>query len=199
MSDLSRRDAVQLLAGIPLLAAGLSPRTITRAVESARAAQAAATAGAPFTPAFFTTHELETVRLLVDYIIPKDERSGSATDAAVPEFMDFILNDQKSMQTPTRGGLAWLDTECRERFGQSFVTASDRQRRQVLDDIAWPAKARPALSQGVAFFNDFRDLTASGFFSSKMGVEDLQYLGNVFVHEWQGCPPEALKKLGESY
>ncbi|HTO72280.1 MAG TPA: gluconate 2-dehydrogenase subunit 3 family protein [Gemmatimonadales bacterium] len=196
MSDLSRRDAVQLMAGIPLLAAGLSPRTITQAVESARAAQAAA---APFTPVWFTAHEYQTVRLLVDYLIPRDARSGSATDAGVPEFMDFILNDQKSMQTPMRGGLAWLDTECRERFNQSFMLASDTQRRQVLDDIAWPATARPAMSQGVAFFNDFRDLTASGFFSSKMGVEDLQYLGNTVVAEWNGCPPEALKKLGVNY
>ena len=196
MTELSRRDAVQLMAGIPLLAAGLSPRTITRAVESARAAQAAA---APFTPAWFTAHEYQTVRLLADYIIPKDARSGSATDAGVPEFMDFILNDQKNMQTPMRGGLAWLDTECRERFNQSFLLASDAQRRQVLDDIAWPAKARPALSQGVSFFSDFRDLTASGFFSSKMGVEDLQYLGNTIVMEWNGCPPEALKKLGVNY
>lgn len=199
MSDISRRDAVQLLAGIPLLAAGLSPRTIARAVESARAAQSAMAAGNSFVPAFFTAHEYQTVRLLADYVIPKDTRSGSATDAGVPEFMDFIVNDQKEMQTPTRGGLAWLDTECRERFAQSFLTATDPQRRQLLDDIAWPAKARPAMSQGVAFFNDFRDLTASGFFSSKMGVEDLQYLGNVFVHEWEGCPPEALKKLGVSY
>ena len=199
MSDLTRRDAVQLLAGIPLLAVGLSPRTIARAVESARAAQAATAAGESFAPAFFTTHEYETVRLLVDYIIPKDARSGSATEAGVPEFMDFIVNDQQGMQTATRGGLAWLDTECRERFKQSFVTASDTQRRRVLDDIAWPRTARPELSQGVAFFSDFRDVTASGFFSSKMGVEDLQYLGNVFVHEWQGCPPEALAKLGVTY
>lgn len=199
MNQLSRRDALQLMAGIPLLAAGLSPKTITRAVESARAAQAAATAGQAFTPVFFTAHELDTVNLLVNYIIPRDDRSGSATDAAVPEFMDFILNDQKGMQTPTRGGLAWLDTECRERFGQTFVLASDRDRRQLLDLIAYPAKAPKELSQGVSFFNDFRDLTASGFFSSKMGVEDLQYLGNVFVHEWEGCPPAALAKLGVKY
>jgi len=199
MTDLSRRDALQLMAGIPMLAAGLSPKSITRAVESAHAARAAAANGQAFVPAFFSAHELETVKLLVNYIIPKDDRSGSATDAGVPEFMDFVLNEQKGMQTPMRGGLAWLDTECRERFAKSFMLASDEQRRQILDDIAYPAKARKSLSQGVSFFNDFRDLTASGFFSSKMGVEDLQYLGNAFVHEWDGCPPEALKKLGVSY
>lgn len=199
MTELNRRDALQVIAGIPMLAAGLSPRTISRAVASAHAAQAAASAGQAFTPAFFTAHELETVKLLVNYIIPKDDRSGSATDAGVPEFMDFVLNEHKDMQTPMRGGLAWIDTQCRERFGKTFMLAGDGERRQVLDDIAWPAKASKDLSQGVNFFNDFRDLTASGFFSSKMGVEDVQYLGNTFVMEWKGCPPEALKKLGVSY
>jgi gluconate 2-dehydrogenase gamma chain len=192
----TRRETIQILAGIPLLAAGLSPQTVVRGVEAARRAR---DAGSPYTPVFFTPHEYQTVVVLVDYIIPRDGRSGSATDAAVPEFIDYIVGYEKSMQTPTRGGLAWLDTECRERFGQPFLGASDGQRRAVLDDIAWPKKARPEMSQGVAFFSDFRDLTASGFFSSKMGVEDLQYLGNTVVPEWTGCPPEALSKLGVSY
>jgi gluconate 2-dehydrogenase gamma chain len=196
MSDLTRRDTLQILAGIPLLAAGLSPQTVVRGVEAARRARESGTA---YTPVFFTAHEYQTVVVLVDYIIPRDGRSGSATDAAVPEFIDYIVGYEKSMQTPTRGGLAWLDTQCRERFGQTFLGATGAQRRAVLDDIAWPAKARPEMSQGVAFFNDFRDLTASGFFSSRMGVEDLQYLGNTVVPEWQGCPPAALEKLGVRY
>lgn len=194
-SQIGRREALQILAGIPLLISGLSPATVQRAVLSAQSALAAPS----FTPVFFTPHEWQTVRVLVDIIIPRDDRSGSATDAGVPEFMDFILNDQAGMQTGTRGGLAWLDTECRGRFGKNFVDCADAQRRQVLDDIAWPKKARPEMSQGVAFFNDFRDLTASGFYSSKLGVEDLQYLGNTVVAEWKGCPPEALAKLGVRY
>ena len=196
MPDVTRRDTLQILAGIPLLAAGLSPRTVVRAVESARRAREA---GAGYTPVFFTAHEYQTVVILVDIIIPRDERSGSATDAAVPQFIDYIVWDQKDMQTPIRGGLAWLDNECRERFGKTFLEAGDSQRLAVLDDIAWPKKARPEMSQGVAFFNEFRDLTASGFFSSRMGVEDLQYLGNTVVPEWKGCPPAALEKLGVSY
>jgi hypothetical protein len=180
--------------GIPLLAAGLSPDLVRRATGAARLAK-----GVSYAPAFFTAHEWQTVRILVDLIIPRDERSGSATDAGVPEFMDFILNDQTDMQNPMRGGLAWLDNECRDRFGKAFVECSDTERTAVLDDIAWPAKAKPELSNGVEFFNQMRDLTASGFFSSKMGVEDLQYLGNRVVAEWQGCPPEALAKLGVSY
>lgn len=193
--QVSRRDAVRLLAGIPLLAAGLSPRSVVRGTAAARSALAATS----FAPAFFTAHEYATVRVLVDLIIPKDDRSGGATDAGVPEFMDFILHENPGMQTPIRGGLGWLDLESEERFGKPFVEIGETSRRAILDDIAWPGKARPEMSQGVAFFNRFRDFTASGFFSSQMGVADLQYLGNEFVMEWKGCPPAALQKLGVSY
>jgi hypothetical protein len=119
-----------------------------------------------------------------------------AIDAGVPEFMDFILNENPGMQTGIRGGLAWLDQESRQRFGQEFIDTADANRRAILDDIAWPKRARPEFSHGVAFFNSFRDLAASGFFSSRLGVEDLRYIGNQFVMEWKGCPPEALAKLG---
>jgi Gluconate 2-dehydrogenase subunit 3 len=195
MSDVTRREAMQILGGIPLLAAGLSPRSVSRAAIAAREALAAAT----FEPAFFTAHELATVRVLVDLIIPRDERSGSATDAGVPEFMDFILNENSGKQTAIRGGLAWLDGAAYGLSGKTFLETGEADRRRILDQIAWPARAKPEASQGVAFFNDFRDFTASGFFSSRMGVEDLRYLGNQVVPEWQGCPPEALRKLGVSY
>jgi hypothetical protein len=95
-----------------------------------------------------------------------------------------------------RGGLAWLDLECQDRHDKTFLDCTADQRTAVLDDIAWPQKAKPELSQGIAFFSSFRDLTAGGFFSSKMGVEDLKYLGNTMNPNWSGCPPEALKKLG---
>jgi hypothetical protein len=188
---MNRREALQLMSAVPLLAAGLSPADVTRAASAARAA-----IGTDFTPAFFTAHEYATVRMLAELVIPRDGRSGGALDAGVPQFMDFILAENPGMQTPMRGGLAWLETESRERFGAEFIATQDVQRRAILDEIAWPKKAKPAYSQGVAFFNRFRDLTASGFFSSEIGVKDLQYRGNEFVMEWAGCPPEALRKLG---
>jgi hypothetical protein len=163
----------------------------------AQAAQTAAkTTGAAFKPKFFTAHEYATVRMLVDIIIPKDERSGSATEAAVPEFMDFIMVDDPGRQLAMRGGLAWLDRECVTRFDKTFVNCAAAERTQVLDAIAWPQKAAPELSHGVAFFNSFRDLTSSGFWTSRMGMKDIAYMGNVYVPEWTGCPDEVLKKLG---
>src|SRR6266550_6017058 len=109
--------------------------------------------GTTYEPKAFTAHEWETVRVLVDLIIPKDERSGSATEAGVPEFMDFMLGDDPDLQTPVRGGLAWLDHECADRYGKTFVACTAAERTAVLDDVAWPAKAKPEHAVGVAFFN----------------------------------------------
>lgn len=196
MSDINRRSLLQLIAAAPL-AAGFT-WTDAEAAQAHQHAQAARTgaAKAPFKPKFFTARELATAGLLANTIIPKDERSGSATDAGVLEFMDFMMHDQPARQTAMRGGLAWIDLECERRFDKRFVDCTADERSAVLDDIAWPAKATPEFSQGVAFFNSFRDLTASGFWSSKMGVTDLQYMGNTFVAEWNGCPDDVLKKLG---
>jgi len=197
MSKINRRSMLQMLGAAPAVA-GLT-WTDAEAAQAAKAAQTARTPAAakgPYKPKFFTAHEWATVRVLVDLIIPKDDRSGSATDAGVPEFMDFMMDDQPNRQTAMRGGLAWIDLECQERHDKTFLDCTAAERTAVLDDIAWPQKAKPEMSQGVAFFNSFRDLTASGFFSSKMGVEDLKYLGNVMNASWTGCPDEALKKLG---
>jgi gluconate 2-dehydrogenase gamma chain len=196
--DTNRRTVLRMIAAGPV-AAGFA-WTEAEAQQAHQHAQAAQTAakqtGAPFKPKFFTPHEYATVRMLVDIIIPKDERSGSATDAAVPEFMDFIMGDEPGRQLAMRGGLAWLDRECVSRFDKTFVTCTDAERTQVLDAIAWPQKAAPEMSHGVAFFNSFRDLTASGFWTSRMGIKDLAYIGNVYVPEWKGCPDDVLKKLG---
>ena len=202
MTRISRRDALARLATIPLAAAFAFDRGALDRAAGLTRALAAADAVAPFVPRFFTAREWETVRLLVDYVIPRDERSGSATDARVPEFMDFMLADaeaSRSSRVAMRGGLAWMDVECRERFTRRFAGCTDAQRRSVLDDIAWPATARPALSQGSAFFTHFRDFTASGFFSTEIGWRDLGYEGNGVYPSWEGCPPAALDKLGVRY
>jgi len=201
MKTISRRTALKAFASAPVAAAIVW--TPAEAEQAQRRSQQARTdadkLGAPYHPKFFTAHEWTAVGVLVDLIIPKDERSGSATDAGVPEFMDFMMIDEPRRQTAMRGGLALIDRLCEQRFDKRFIDCTDQQRRAVLDDIAFPAKATPATSQAVAFFSSFRDLTASGFWSSKIGVDDLKYIGNAYVREWKGCPDEALKKLGVSY
>ncbi len=201
MTSISRRAALKIVAGAPV-AAAMAWTSVEADEAQRRAAQARAAAteqGRAYQPKFFTAHEYATVAVLVDLIIPRDERSGSATDAGVPEFMDFMMIDEPSRQTAMRGGLAMIDRLCEERFEKRFVDATADERRSVLDVIAYPARATPQTSQAVAFFSSFRDLTASGFWSSKIGVDDLKYTGNTYVREWKGCPDEALKKLGVSY
>jgi gluconate 2-dehydrogenase gamma chain len=197
-AKIKRRTLLQMMATAPLAASMTwTPAEAAQAHEQAQAARAtAAKTKAAYKPKFFNPHEWATVSMLVDIIIPKDERSGSATDAGVPEFMDFIINDQEPRQNAMRGGLAWLDFECQRRFDKMFVDCTDDERSQVLDDIAWPQKGAPEMSHGVAFFNSFRDLTATGFWTTKMGMQDLQYMGNTFVPVWKGCPDEALERLG---
>jgi hypothetical protein len=198
MNNLNRRDLLKLISAAPL-AAGFA-LTDAEAHEAHRLAsaarQAAQQAGKAYTPKFFTAHEYETVQMLAELIIPADDRSGGAKDAGVPEFMDFTMADQPARQVAMRGGLGWLDLECQTRFDKTFAGVTDAQRREVLDDLSTYGQVKPGLTHGQAFFRSFRDLTASGFWTSKMGITDLGYIGNVPAGEWNGCPPEALNKLG---
>ena len=205
---ISRRRALQVLGTVPVAAAlgqqpGQQPKPLRPGVTPPVPTTATAPAhAAPAGPKFFNEHEWKTVRVLVDYVIPRDARSGSATDAKVPEYIDYLLSEKDASlnnQTAWRGGLAWMDTESTKRFGRTFIQAADAQRRQILDDIAYPDKAKPEMRYGVAFFNRLRDMTASGFFSSAIGWQDVQYIGNVFNPGYDGCPPAALEKLGVTY
>jgi gluconate 2-dehydrogenase gamma chain len=198
VSDLTRRDLVTLL-GVTAAAAACGRRPGGTSAEAKR--QADSTAALMQAPQFFTPHEFATVTLLADLVIPADERSGSASDAGVPAYIDFSLREveEETMRLAMRGGLAWLDAESARRFGRTFVDAAPAQRIAILDDIAWPARVVPALANGAAFFSDFRDLVATAYWSSRLGVRDLQYQGNVALPEWNGCPEAALRKLGVSY
>lgn len=147
---------------------------------------------------FFSKHEMATIAILADIIVPKDEVSGSATEAKVPEFLEFIVKDMPSHQTPLRGGLRWLDMQCFKQFEKSFVDCSAEQRIAIVDQIAYPEKAKPEMAQGVAFFNLMRDLTLTGFYTSEMGVKDLDYRGNV-PNKWNGVPEDVLKQYKMAY
>ncbi len=144
---------------------------------------------------FFNAHEMATITVLADIIIPKDEISGSASDAHVPEFIEFIVKDEPEHQLPMRGGLRWLDVQCLNRYGNEFKSCTPGQQTEIVSDIAYPFKPKPGLEQGVAFFNKMRDLTAIGFFTSKMGIEDLSYKGNS-PGKWEGVPQDVLKQYG---
>ncbi|UYZ63908.1 gluconate 2-dehydrogenase subunit 3 family protein [Hymenobacter weizhouensis] len=144
---------------------------------------------------FFTEHEMATITVLADIIIPRDEKSGSASDAKVPDFIEFIVKDIPEHQLPMRGGLRWLDVQCLNRFGHSFVECTPQQQIEMVTEIAYPLKAKKEMKQGVTFFNRMRDLTASGFFTSKIGIADIGYAGNA-PNKWTGVPVDVLKQYG---
>ncbi len=144
---------------------------------------------------FFTADERETVRVLANLVIPADERSGDAEEAGCVEFIEFMMLDQPVHQVPMRGGLNWLNKECLHRYGKVFTDCSRQEQTALLDLIAFPEVAPPELSQGVAFFNRFRNFVATGFWTSQMGIDDLQYMGNKPT-VWNGPPEEWLERLG---
>ncbi|HLX90671.1 MAG TPA: gluconate 2-dehydrogenase subunit 3 family protein [Puia sp.] len=144
---------------------------------------------------FFDVHEIATITVLADIIIPKDEKSGSATDAKVPEFIEFIVKDEPQHQLPLRGGIKWLDVKCLRRYGNDFKSCTPGQQEEIVTAIAYPSIATADMQPGVAFFNKMRDLTAIGFFTSKMGIDDLGYKGNI-PNQWEGVPHDILKQYG---
>ena len=147
---------------------------------------------------FFDEHEMKTIAVLSDIIIPKDETSGSATEAGVPDFIEFIAKDMPHYQTPLRGGIKWLDIQCMKRYGSDFASCTSTQQIEIVDEIAFPEKAKPEMKQGVSFFNTMRDLTACGFFTSKIGIADLGYAGNK-PNQWDGVPADVLQQYGLKY
>ncbi|MEO7310217.1 MAG: gluconate 2-dehydrogenase subunit 3 family protein [Chitinophagaceae bacterium] len=147
---------------------------------------------------FFTPEEMATIAILSDIIIPKDETSGSATEAKVPDFIEFIVKDMPKHQVPMRGGLRWLDMQSLTRFEKPFTDITEKQRLEIVDEIAYPKKAKPTMKQGVAFFTLVRNLVATGFYTSEIGVKDIGYKGNV-PNQWNGVPDDVLKQYGMAY
>ncbi len=201
MSDLNRREVLASLASIPV-ALAIPREDIERAAAHAHdvveAEELAAQQGrqpTQYVPKNFTADEYRLVRLLVDYVIPRDARSGSATQAGVPQFMDFMLGENAGMRTWMRDGLSWVNAECRRRFDQGFISCTEPQRKELLDAIAYPRRAEAEDRPGVEFFNRFRNLTSSGFWTSRMGIADLGYTGNRPVSQWVGTPAPVLAWL----
>ena len=206
---MERREMMKLLAALPLGGWALTHAELADAVELMEQQQPPTQHVPPQQPprarppaaanvyktGFFTALEWRTVRVLADIVIPRDARSGSASDAGVPQFMDFVMQEYPTNQARMRDGLGWLNAESRTRFGVPFPDATAAQRIALVDSIAYPAKAKPEHAAGVRFFSSFRDLTASGFFTSRIGVKDIGFMGNVPQAAWNGCSPAAERHI----
>lgn len=192
--DVSRRGLFQIIGTAPAVAAIVSGSASAQTHEHQSPPQHPA--AGPYHRQTFDDHQWRTVHVLCDLIVPADERSGSASEAGVPEFLDDWIafrteqDGNQNLRAQILGGLMWLDRESNAQFQKDFAEASAGQQKQILDRIAYPKRAAKEDQPWVHFFNEFRSLTVSGFFSSKMGVKDLPYLGNTAVAEWKGCDPK---------
>ena len=203
---MDRRKSLKLIAtgaiAIPAVIAGCNTEEVNKPVAPVgkdeltidRAPEEVAAHKKLMSETFFNDHEIKTIAVLSDIIIPADEISGSATDAKVPEFIEFIVKDKPELQTPMRGGLRWLDIQCNKTFQKSFIDCTQQQQLQLIDQIAYPAKASPQMKQGVSFFNLMRNLTATGFYTSAIGIKDIDYKGNK-PNQWNGVPDDVLRSF----
>jgi gluconate 2-dehydrogenase gamma chain len=193
MQGISRRDLLRnlsvsvaggsVLAVIPAEAAELVHQLVHKE-------KAAAVAG-KYAPKYFSPIQYEALTALCDTIIPKDEKSGGAIEAGAPEFIDLLTSENEDYQLELGGGFMWLDNYCVDNYDHTFLECTPAQQKEVLDLIAYRknAMADPSLSQGVAFFAFLREMTCDGFYTSKIGIADLEYIGNVAIAEFPGCPP----------
>lgn len=204
--DISRREALRRIGGGALgMGAGYALPSPVLASFLRRLQEG-------YEWAFLRPDEVETMTALADTIIPADERSGSASDAGTVEYVDFVLSISDGReQVEWHEELRWLDRmavrlraegageETPEAEAGAFARVSEEIRREILDLVAWPAEVAPGLEERAEWFTRVRDLVGAGFFSSRMGVEDIGYAGNTTVPGWEGAPPEALDELGLDY
>lgn len=150
-------------------------------------------------PLTFTPEQHATVSALCDVILPADERSPSASQLKVPDFIDEWVSAPYPRHRRDRAqvlaGLAWVNAESRKRFKKSFVELSEGEKQKVCDDICYAPKAKPKFREAASFFATFRSLSMSGFYTSPQGMKDIQYVGNVPLTKFDGPPPEVLAFL----
>jgi hypothetical protein len=192
-SKISRRDILKSLT-IGTFAGSVLSVIPAEAAEMAHKmveADKAKSATGVYAPKFFSAQQYKTLQNLCQTIIPADADSGGALEAGAPEFIDLLTSENEDYQLTLGGGLMWLESTCGDRYGNDFLSCTPTQQKEILDLIAYGKNAlsHPEISQGIEFFALLRMLTADGFFTSKIGIQYLGYIGNTFLAEFPGCPP----------
>lgn len=142
---------------------------------------------------YLNEHEMATIAILCDIILPSTASFGGAIEAEVPAFIEFIVKDLPTHQLPIRGGLMWLDSEANLRFNKEFIACTPAEEIQIIEDIAYPDPddEKPEMAHGIKFFNLMRNLTLTGYYTTEIGFKDLGVTSN-FPNAWDGVPTEVL-------
>jgi hypothetical protein len=187
MSEVTRREILYQI-GAGLTAAG---NVTAQTAQHAHKAVEQAKAKGPYKPQALSAHEFTSLRRLAELIVPKDEKSGGALEAGAPEFIDFLCSRNEELKAIYTGGLAWLDAEMRRRYQTAFAAAQPEQQTALLDLIAYRKNASPDLNAGIHFFTWARNMVLDAFYTSKIGMADLGFMGNGAASEFR-VPQESL-------
>ena len=217
---ISRRGALKVIAATAALGTAVScaPEDATQSAESAHEALSGfeplppanpRAAGTPTDPDMLapvvswdmvlTDEEMRQVAALADVIIPADAGSPAASAVGVPDYINEFVSApaHKEQLTQLRGGLAWLNRVARERFGaEDFPALQLAQQHEICDEICFEPDVPQDLKPQARFFDAFRDMCATGFWTTEEGMRDLGYVGNVPLPSFDGPPPEVLAQLG---
>ena len=138
---------------------------------------------------------------LAELSVPADEGGGSGVDAGAPEFIDLLCSQNDELADIYQGGVAWCDATMRRQVEVRFVEASPEQQRALLDALvaAEGGRRRAAgdsldfddLRHGVRFFDWIRRMTVDAYYTSPIGIADLQYRGNEVLESF-AVPADAM-------
>jgi gluconate 2-dehydrogenase gamma chain len=142
---------------------------------------------AVYTPRFFTPYEYALVDQLTEIIIPKDENPG-AREAGVSEFVDFMAASDPAIQQPLRDGLHWLNDQARKQKGSDFAKLSPEQQTALLKSVAYRDHYLAGQEAGQQFFTLFRRYTVMGYYTSRIGLEELDFPGLRMYAQSPACP-----------
>ena len=187
MSDITRRDAVRRL-GLVLVTTGLIDRI---SAEELHQMTGAASAGAAYTPKALSAHPYKTLERLTDLIIPVEQGKPGAVASGAAAWIDMMASENEQLKGIYTKGLAWLDTAMAGRGAKDFLSATPAQQTALLDLIAYRKNQSPELAPGIEFFTWARRMTVDAFYTSAIGIKDIDYQGNTHLTSYP-APTEAI-------
>jgi len=175
MSEITRRDVLRRL-GATLMATGVLDRVSAQEVHHLALAQAGS--GGAYTPKALSDHEYSTLVRLTDLVIPIDNGKPGAVAAGAAAWIDMLATENSQLKEIYTKGLAWVDAEMKRRGAADFVSAPPDQQTALLDVIAYRRNSSPELDPGIQFFTWVRRMTVDAFYTSEIGIADIDYRGN---------------------
>jgi hypothetical protein len=176
MSEITRRDVLRRL-GLTLMATGVLDRVSAQEVHHL-ALSAQASNGGAYNPKALNDHEYRTLVRLTDFVVPEENGKPGAVAAGAAAWIDMLASENAQLKSIYTKGLAWVDEAMKKRGAADFVSATPEQQTALLDQIAYRRNQSPELDPGIQFFTMARRMTVDAFYTSEIGIADIDYRGN---------------------